>query len=573
MRKQSGILTDELSEAIAVRYVSHRVCREIALRLTESVQKARRTNRPEYFTLRDAFLIRYHKSVVKVMRSHWERERRIVISNIKRQAKFMTTKASVDDMLFPKDKMTAELIESLTPEMTRLMNEYVAVLIEVNDFDIPPPTVMRIAVKWLKKYIPKLSKNLETVSIDKLRRALIEGMEAGEGVGPLSKRVNEIFKTWDKNRAVNIARSETIRASNKAALMTYREAGIKKKIWITWIDDRTCPYCEYLDNRVISIERNYYDLGDTASVVVDGVKREMEIDYTEIDAPPLHAMCVLPGTRCESPSDIISGLRTLYRGQAIQLTFSDGSELSVTPNHMLLTPNGFASAQLLREGDDVFYCADFKRPAFSGPNNNNGPSSIEDIVGSLTKTSGMRITSVPVSPEYLHGDARFADGNIDVIHSNGLLRDTGNVQQAQRVGEEFFTSTDSDFVDFSGFGGLDFVFKSLAFASDCGMSGERQSHPFFFRRAAHSGKHGVTPISGLDSYLKKMPPNDRSGNIEPLGKRFFGLPEFIKTKKVVRIKVDFFHGYVYDLHTTSTLYISEGIISSNCRCTVAAVIE
>jgi len=47
----------------------------------------------------------------------------------------------------------------------------------------------------------------------------------------------------------------------------------------------------------------------------------------------------------------------------------------------------------------------------------------------------------------------------------------------------------------------------------------------------------------------------------------------ISTAKIVKINHKTFHGTVYDLQTLSSLFIGNGVIVSNCRCTSIPVIE
>jgi len=72
-------------------------------------------------------------------------------------------------------------------------------------------------------------------------------------------------------------------------LNVYRQSGVvKKKIWITHFDKRTCAHCEMMDGRIIGLEENFFDLGDESKVEVEGKEQILKIDYEEIDAPPLH---------------------------------------------------------------------------------------------------------------------------------------------------------------------------------------------------------------------------------------------------------------------------------------------
>ena len=155
-------------------------------------------------------------------------------------------------------------------------------------FDVNNPEVQ----KWLDSFTPMFSKNLEDVSIKKLKRTLAEGIEAGEGVQQLTNRVYETYKDWNFQRAKDIAQNQVIRASNQANLNVYRQSGVvTKKIWISFLDDRVCVHCEALDGTVVGLETNFFDMGDESVVKVDGKEQTLPMNYENIEAAPLHTRC------------------------------------------------------------------------------------------------------------------------------------------------------------------------------------------------------------------------------------------------------------------------------------------
>jgi hypothetical protein len=290
---------------------------------------------------------------------------------------------------------------------------------------------------------------------------------------------------------------------------------------------------------------------------------------TEDTTPPIHPRCVLPGTRCISPGGIIAGQRAMYWGEAIKLTFANGASISITPNHMLLTPNGFASADLLREGDDVFYCPGFERIVPVDPNGDYFPTLIEDVIGALAKASGMTIARVPVSPEYLHGDGRFCDGNIDVIWPDRLLRDAREAAPLELLPHPDFGGADVRLFDFPGSGNLAAVLHRLALSADGVVGGPRASSSYFCGRAGGGNSIGLSRCSldesvGQNQVLQSSV-NDLVADAEMLCQIAFEIPGLIETHKLVHVDRFFYHGFVYDLQSSTSLYVGNGLVSSNCR--------
>jgi len=238
-------------------------------------------------------LIPYEKLYKTMLRDVWAKEEKIVIANLKKMKKSWLTKDKIDDILYPVSQFEKELSENALEidlaiidkqgniEMGKLAAADVV-------FDVSNPEVQ----KWLKSYTPKFSKELEKVSVAKLRRELTEGIAAGEGIPGLLKRVNTTYKHWNKVRSETIARSEALRASNRASIEAYKQSGVvKKKVWITHFSPETCAWCRRLNNKVISIEKSFFTQGSKYTIDVEGGRQTMKLDYEDVESPPLHPRC------------------------------------------------------------------------------------------------------------------------------------------------------------------------------------------------------------------------------------------------------------------------------------------
>lgn len=68
------------------------------------------------------------------------------------------------------------------------------------------------------------------------------------------KEGNPILSVQAKERAIMIARTETVRLSGLGAVENYKDAGINKVIWRAAISSRTCEYCNSLNGSVYPID-------------------------------------------------------------------------------------------------------------------------------------------------------------------------------------------------------------------------------------------------------------------------------------------------------------------------------
>lgn len=297
----SRLLTGKLAEKIAGEAVKSHVTGEAAKilrtmifnRVKESAKEdEKKLAHDALFNALFKSLAPFEKKFEAMLKRIWAEEEKILISNIKKMKKAWLHKDKIDDIMYPQKPFEKILADGSRAIFVEVMSVEGPRVVKLYDFDMVFDVNNPEVKKWLKSYTPMFSKRLEEVSVEKLKRTLIEGIDAGEGVPELTRRVYETYNDWGFKRAEAIAQNQVIRASNKAALNVYRQSGVvEKKIWISYLDERVCPHCEALDGKVIGIESNYFDLGGESVVKVDDKEQKLKMDYEPIDAPPLHNRC------------------------------------------------------------------------------------------------------------------------------------------------------------------------------------------------------------------------------------------------------------------------------------------
>ncbi len=131
-----------------------------------------------------------------------------------------------------------------------------------------------------------------------------EGMIA-TGLRPaqIEDRAERMARRLLRRRATNIARTETIRASNMGVQLSWQAAidqGLLPprtlKIWIATGDDRTCPICSVLHGKVVGVSEpfsiqekasSFTRVGDDFRVVETVPLKHPSIEMT----PPAHPSC------------------------------------------------------------------------------------------------------------------------------------------------------------------------------------------------------------------------------------------------------------------------------------------
>ena len=288
---------DSLAERIIISYCVENIRDYISLEAKKVIKEALETPPQPHKELFDALfkaLDPHEKKFASMLKGIWEEERRIVVANIKKLKKAYRKdpEDDVNQLLFPQKEMEGRVANGTKPLLVNVVDETgkqeLAKLEVGTAFDVMNPEVQ----KWLNEYVPKFSEKLEAVSVEKLRRELIAGLEKGESIVELSKRVNNTYAHWNKMRSLRIARTEILRGSNAGAKNAYIQSGVVKKIrWLSFLDRRTCGFCEEMNGKIVGVEENFFNLGDQL-VIGEGDKRQrLNINYTEIGYPPLHVLC------------------------------------------------------------------------------------------------------------------------------------------------------------------------------------------------------------------------------------------------------------------------------------------
>ena len=125
--------------------------------------------------------------------------------------------------------------------------------------------------KWVEKYglakSVELNQTTKKQLLEKLRKALTESLENGEGLEKTKKRLQEsareVFGELSNTRAYLIARTETGASVNVGQVATYKATGIEKKEWISTLDDRTRESHLMMDGVIADIDSTFEVVNET----------------------------------------------------------------------------------------------------------------------------------------------------------------------------------------------------------------------------------------------------------------------------------------------------------------------
>lgn len=241
--------------------------------------------------------LRYEKRYRKVLQPIFEDQEAEALKNLEAHAGSL--RKATGQHLFDDAAYDSEMVETLTPVLTELAKTQGGLALvfagdEANEFNVTAPLLSSI-----KKGTLKMATAYNDATLEALNATLAEGIQAGEGIGELKKRVSAVYDNVRGYRAERIARTETLKASNSATVWAYRQTGyVTSKIWV--VNPDACEQCAEFEGKKVPLDDSFLGLGESYTVTdEDGEEHTYTNDYDTIEEPPLHPNCrctIIPST-------------------------------------------------------------------------------------------------------------------------------------------------------------------------------------------------------------------------------------------------------------------------------------
>ncbi|MCD8207070.1 MAG: hypothetical protein LUD72_03935 [Bacteroidales bacterium] len=394
----------------------------------------------------------------------------------------------------------------------------------------------------------------------------------GKSLGAISDDLQNRMQTMSRSSAIRTARTATTAAENAGRQETFSEAqemGIKcRKQWVATLDDRTRETHQQADGQIVGVD-------DTFSVGDD----ELMYPGDPSGSPEEIYNCFIGETLCATDSDIERSYNHCYEGKLVTVYTASGIEFTCTPNHPILTPNGWIGAGRLHDGDDllVTFIGDGKVSGWN-PNIKHVFSSMSACHKFFDKVFSERTSILGVN---FHGDVAASD--VEIIAKKGLLRDNGDPRICEGSNEFLLEHSDKPFVCKRTFMKH---FRRIG-PPTLGVMGRCcESLAFFWRRLSHANIHGFRPSTNRDVVLSEYTINNLPAETEIRGNLLDGLSGKVFIDKIVRIEISTSKCHVYNLQTENGYYFVSNslsqrgkryngnmIIAKNCRCTVINILD
>jgi len=126
----------------------------------------------------------------------------------------------------------------------------------------------RSALDFLVNYNLQLLGNVTRELADNIKQQISVGIVSGDSIAKISDKIGgvitdpndfrlagkTVFKTAQRRVEV-ITRTETLRAYAQGRNKFYNQIGVKRVVWVTAGDERTCPQCGPLDGKEFLIDQ------------------------------------------------------------------------------------------------------------------------------------------------------------------------------------------------------------------------------------------------------------------------------------------------------------------------------
>lgn len=162
----------------------------------------------------------------------------------KKMKEHIATKSRFDDINIDQRTEAARLKLMFRPAMTEMVDQGggrilrelgASIMFNVND-----PRVQ----KWLGTRLERFSEEVAGVTFDEIKKILNVGFSEGQPITAIADTLREKFDSYEKYRALMIARTEVVAATNQADILAITQAGIEdrvEKIWLTAGDENVRP--------------------------------------------------------------------------------------------------------------------------------------------------------------------------------------------------------------------------------------------------------------------------------------------------------------------------------------------
>ena len=205
---------------------------------------------------------RHEATVRRVVEDLMRNQRKSVLAKLTGRTARAVDPLELSENPFDKAEWVKKFRASLRPVLTQVvMDVGEAALAELAigvSFNVKDPNVVRFLDQRAQRFAVQVNETTWT----QLKDSLAQGIDAGEGIDELAKRVEQVMGNRIRSSAEVISRTEVIGASNGGTQLSWEQSGVVKgKTWLAALDDRTRETHIAAHNQTVPLDSDF-QVGD-----------------------------------------------------------------------------------------------------------------------------------------------------------------------------------------------------------------------------------------------------------------------------------------------------------------------
>ena len=412
-------------------------------------------------------------------------------------------------------------LESIKPVLERVL--------KVDPFQ-SEPWLLPEARNWITENV-SLIKSVASSHLDDVEKLIYRMVREGKPIKEVREELADRFGV-SKSRARLIARDQVNKYNGRLTKVRQQNVGIKEYKWFNVQDVRVRgepakssggKYPKAVPAHTIMHEVRCR--WDNPNVYHNGKRWVPRTGKMPKAHPGEEIQCILGTSYVNVFNPVYRTFRNWFAGETSFLILESGKTFECTPNHPILTLDGWKPANLIEKGDYLIQICSDRRFFFDG-NEHTANATAMEIFDSFLQT-GMT-QQVSGSRNQFHGDG--SDKNVDIVGADRSLWDALDSMLDEQTCKHFLTDADVMLRGMQFLGASDFsrVFSASLLAPDSVVSVLGKLQALFACQAPHTQEIRLAAIARLDSLFDKSYANSGSSDFEFFRKREFADALFVQ---------------------------------------------
>lgn len=204
--------------------------------------------------------VTWEAEVAPRLQDYFKAEHKAVIAAINASSATSHVDQSVQDALVGEQDALQTLIYNIWHDVgedfgEKAVREFAAADTESKAADDLISIFNRQTIAYLLSLAATKVSQIDATTLEALRQALADGVQAGEGIPDIAKRIDQLYlKEIIPNRSEAIAQTEVVAASNWASNEAAQQSGLDlEAVWLATEDNRTRPAHAEADGQTVPL--------------------------------------------------------------------------------------------------------------------------------------------------------------------------------------------------------------------------------------------------------------------------------------------------------------------------------